>query len=877
MTRNNLPAFPTPFIGRADEISELSQLLDNPDCRLLTLIGLGGIGKTRLAVEVAQRVQTNFPDGVFFVPLQPLQAPNQIIMTVLNAIDLKVVGNPHADLLAYMGEKQLLLVIDNFEHLLDGVDLLSEILSAAPRVKILTTSREALNLQEEWLRQIHGLTYPASGISAVVHTYSALQLFYDRSHRLRGDIDFAAQHDDIVRICQLVEGMPLALELAAGWVKTLSCRDIADELQQSQAILAARVQNAATRHHSMQTVFDHSWHMLTVHEQIVLRRFAVFRGGCTREAAEQVTGSTLNELTSLVEKSLLRHDPASGRYDMHELLRQYADEQRILAGDGNEVSDSHATYFMTYLSKREQDMKGRRQLAALNEIKADFENIRVAWYWTLATKNYSGLEQATESLFHFCEMQGWFQAGHELLGSAHDQLTAEITEDMHAIQGRIRVRAIWMLRWEDYNLDGGAAIKAEIHDWLVLARQQADQPQIAFCLWLSGALGHLTGDFARVIPLLKESLALYTDMGDRFYMARVADWMGAVVGANGQIEEFISLSRQSLDLRRAIDDRFGMAASLVNLGLGALEAGQYARAKRYIEEMGRIYLEIGSGAWMVRMAAYLAWIAFQQGDFQECRAQAEKALEMTAQYSSSRVDGTDLARALLGMLATLDEDYARSWTLCEDGTSEVRPPNLRPEEGLAVAACGLEDYSVARYYFLKSLNVAYHWQDYRGMTIALPVAAILMNNAGYAERAVEILGLAFHHPASARAWMEQWPLLIRLRAHLEAELGTTAYAMAWENGRHSDLKAATAGLLLHFESDESQPAHSSKHNLIEPLSKREIEILGLIAEGLTNREIALRLFLAVGTIKAHASNIYGKLGVDNRTAAVARARMLNLL
>ncbi len=328
MAVSNLPTQPTHFFGRTAELAEFTALLQDPACRLLTLVGPGGIGKTRLALELADRVTPHFADGVYYVPLQALHKADNILSAIIASIPLHISSgeDPQQRLLDYLQAQHLLLVLDNFEHILAGIDLLSAILDHASQVKILVTSRESLKLREEWLRQIRGLDYPENG-STASQPYSGVQLFVERARRLRGDFVPDAHYSHIVRICQIVEGTPLALELAAGWIKSLSCREIAEELQQDWDILAARAPDAPERHRSMQAVFDHSWQLLTEDEQAGLRRMAVFRGGCTREAAQQVAGADLPLVAALVEKSLLRHDLDSGRYDMQELLRQYMQEQ----------------------------------------------------------------------------------------------------------------------------------------------------------------------------------------------------------------------------------------------------------------------------------------------------------------------------------------------------------------------------------------------------------------------------------------------------------------------------------------------------------------------------------------------------------------------
>ena len=263
MAMHNLPTFPTPFIGRVDEIGQLSHLLDDPACRLLTLVGPGGMGKTRLGVEVARCKLGDFPDGVYFIPLQPLRAADQMVSAVIDALPLQAIREPQQELMNYLGEKHLLLIIDNFEHVLAGSDLVSAMLAHAPRIKVLVTSRETLKLQGEWVRTVSGLTYPAEGSPQNDGSYSAAELFSETARRLRGDFSLDNEYPRVIRICQLVEGMPLALELAAGWMTTLTCAEIVYEVERNLDFLTSETRDLPERHRSMQAVFEHSWQLLT--------------------------------------------------------------------------------------------------------------------------------------------------------------------------------------------------------------------------------------------------------------------------------------------------------------------------------------------------------------------------------------------------------------------------------------------------------------------------------------------------------------------------------------------------------------------------------------------------------------------------------------
>jgi predicted ATPase/DNA-binding CsgD family transcriptional regulator len=884
METSNLPTQPTPFVGRLEELHQISALINDPECRLLTLVGPGGIGKTRLAIEVVR--QLNGSKRSYFVPLQPLNSPDLIVPALAEAIGLEFTAGtePKEQMLDYLSRNSMLLLLDNFEHLLDAAPLVSDILTAAPSVKLLVTSRERLNLVEEWSFEVQGLNFPISAsAAAVLETYSAVQLFVQRARRSQSDFSLTdTRKPAVIRICQLVGGMPLGIELAAVWVRALSCDEIADEIEHSLDILTTPARNVEPRHRAMRAVLEHSWKMLTDAEQQVFTKLSVFKGGFRKDAAQVVAGASLPTLSALVDKSLLRVSE-SGRYEIHELLRQYGEEHLDVSGETDNTRDAHALYFTDFLAQREQDIKGRRQIAALYEIDADFENIRAAWRWHLATKNYAALDSALETFRLYLEMRGPHADAIELLRSAHNQLTAEAaaepSADLHVIKGRMQARLMWLDMWEGFSSESLAAMKPDAEELLAAARQQGDKAQIAYCLWLLGVLDVFADNFEAGLPWLEECLAVYTELDDPFYIARAADWLGGLLEGYGQTEAGVKLSQQSYDLRRAIGDRYGMTAALANLIDAALSAGRYDQAKRFAQEMGQHYQALGSGKWMTRATGYLSVASFQQGDFQTTRALAEETMEIIATGGLVGRGGMAYSFVMLGMLAALEEDYARCQELCErrGDHREVLPVH---EEGLAVAACGLGDYPTAQHHFVTALVPAIISHDYRGMTIGLPVAAILLAHEGHPERAVEILGLAFHHPASAKIWMEQWPLLQRLRVDLLAVLSPQVFDAAWERGKESDLETEASALLGHFQSsDRPEKAATGTTHKVEaaPLTGRELEILGLMAQGMTNRDISEKLYLTVGTVKWYGSQICSKLHVHNRVQAIARARELNLL
>lgn len=327
---HNMPTYHTLFIGRDQELSDLSELLKNKQTRLVTIAGPGGIGKTRLAVEVAHACLATFPEGIYFVPLASVQKAEEVETAVARAMGLYLTAtdNVRDRLQAYLQNKQVLLVMDNFEHLEGSAHLqwIAQILTTTQAVKILATSRTSLNVGAEWVRHLAGIDFPQGLDGESVAEYSAIQLFVDRVHRIRHDFSLAEEAGNIIEICRLVQGMPLALELAAAWVKALPCAQIVREIKRNVDFLATTFEDVDPRHRSLRAVFDTSWQMLKPQEQQVMQRLSVFRGGFGLAAAEQVADASPLILAQLIDKSLLYHQ-AEGKYEMHELLRHYVKDR----------------------------------------------------------------------------------------------------------------------------------------------------------------------------------------------------------------------------------------------------------------------------------------------------------------------------------------------------------------------------------------------------------------------------------------------------------------------------------------------------------------------------------------------------------------------
>jgi predicted ATPase/DNA-binding CsgD family transcriptional regulator len=632
----SLPLQGTSFVGREAELDEIVTLLRGPSCRLLTLTGPGGSGKTRLALEAAVRLQGDFADGATFVALQPVSSPAFLVPTLAEAAGLMLHGprDAQAQLADFLAGRQMLLALDNFEHLLDGAPLVSALLAAAPGLKVLVTSREVLNLQEEWSRPVPGLAFPAgdANSAAALADYSAVRLFAERARQARSTFDLDEEAGCVASICRLVEGLPLALELAASWLRSLSCAEVTSELERNLDFLETSLRNVPERHRSMRAVFEQSWELLSPAEQDVFARLSVFHGGCTRPAATAVAGATLGTLQALVDKSLLQVTPA-GRYQIHELLRQYAAEQ--LAADTAALAATrqrHATYFAGFLAQHESRLKGAGQHEALQAIDAELDNVRAAWRKAAGQQDRALVEQALGSLFLYYQMRSRPQEGLDAFHLAGGQVGAAGT----LLPAKLRLLETWFqsamlsdpaptarLYEDDFGeirplgQDESMAMPLCLFAWAasrledVTPLQQFYAANLAFhrqqgndwgTAWAAYALGTIPmmiygeaepegEELVAALPYLEESLALLRALGNRWASTYVLHVAGQLLLHQERFAEAGVLFRESLQICREVGDPGGVAFALHSLGEAAAGLQEYEGSWRYLAEAIQVSYE----------------------------------------------------------------------------------------------------------------------------------------------------------------------------------------------------------------------------------------------------------------------------------------------
>jgi predicted ATPase len=493
---HNLPQQPTPFIGREEELDALDILLADPKTRLITIVGPGGMGKTRLSLASAERqlAQTAvFPHGVFFIHLAHIQTADKMIPAIARALKLSLdsgwqdnrpdrmpsdTRSAQDQLLDYLRHKQLLLVLDNFEHVLEGAALVSEILQTAPQVQILVTSRERLQLREEQVYPIQGLDFPDWETLEDARQYPAVRLFLQAAHRVQPNFAItAADLPYLTRICRAVGGMSLGLELAAAWVDMLSLPDIAAEIQSSLDLLETDVRNVPERHRSIRAVFTYSWQQLSQTEQDVFAQFAVFRGGFSRTAAQKITGASMRTLANLVNKSFLQYNQQRDRYEFHELMRQYAMEK--LAEDeaqATAVRNKHSSYYCAAVQHRENKLRAGHPQVALSEIEADQENVRAAWDWAVEQGDVVGIDQAVNGLGFFYVFRDRLYDGLAISEAASNKLRQ--LPESHINQRVLAKTLIWHGRFMIYL--GQIEAQTAIQEAMTLL-EQAEQMSEDIC------------------------------------------------------------------------------------------------------------------------------------------------------------------------------------------------------------------------------------------------------------------------------------------------------------------------------------------------------------------------------------------------------------
>jgi predicted ATPase/DNA-binding CsgD family transcriptional regulator len=630
----NLPAEPTPFIGRKDELLEIKRRFT--DTRLLTLTGPGGIGKTRLALKVARDAEDDFADGCFFVALAPIRMVEHIVQTIAEAVRFSVATHedPQYQLLRYLRKKNLLLVMDNFEHMVDGVGIVNEILQAAPEVKIIATSRERLNLQRETIFNLDGLSFPTDMDSKDILNYDAITLFVQSARKVRPEFTPSLEElRHITTICQMVQGMPLAIELAAAWLHILNVDEVVEELERGLDILATEMRDAPERHRSISAVFDHSWSLLDPIEQKIVKFLSVFRGGFTRDAVKQVSGASLQELAGLINKSFLSHDPGSGRLEIHELLRQYAQAQlKETPRDNAAAQEAHAAYYAEFMHQRGRHLRDKRQQQVLADIEADIENVRAAWQYYLDQRNTQQMWKLITGIWHVYWIRWWNHAGMELFAEAVQGLRGAQDEEILPLRALAMAFQAYFMTWLGLADRGFELAKESVE---ILQMQGHPEPLVfAYDSLLVNA--YFLGRMDEEIEVANRMFEITTELDDKWLLAFTLFAVGMVALIEDDYLEAKRLAQLNLKLYEEVGDVSGSTMPLIILGHVALARGEYEEAKEYYLRCLELSEKINFHYSIQTASKYLSKVAISLGKNEEAEIYLHQCLMLTKEIGFVR-------------------------------------------------------------------------------------------------------------------------------------------------------------------------------------------------------------------------------------------------
>lgn len=590
---SHLPVSPTPLIGREYETTIIPKQLLEPACRMLTLTGPGGIGKTRLSIEVGRALEPHFANGAHFISLAGVGAPESILPAIADVLKLGFSGPAEltVQLTNFLHDKEILLIFDNMEHLLEGSQILSDILQGTHHVKVLVTSREQLHLQWEWLFEVQGLPLPEESELNALEKNSAIQLFVQRARQ--ASQSFSLESEDvsaIIRICRLVGGLPLAIELAASWARMLSPREIARELEKSLDFLETRKLDVPHRHRSIKTVFDHSWKLLTENERELLMKLSVFQGGFTREAAVSVTDASLFLLSSLVDKSLLQYSKNPDRYDLHELIRTYALTQ-LQNNPAEEESTSlkYAIHYANWIQSLEWEFKSPRQTQTSQIIRAETSNWHNTWHWAVGHQRLDLLRKMIPTLNWYFEVNGYYDEAISAFKASVDYFrmrgvpaNLKTAEDKSAFAFMIDA-----LGWFEFRKGNVKTAIPLLQESLDIAREY-DDPEVMY--YIHGNWGYLslfTGEVEEARRRTAESLR-YGQMLQPWHQAIPVSVLGIVAYQQGNFQEAYQQLTESLNLWRSVGDPRGLVFTMIYMGMTAIGLKEFASAKSILAESNQI-------------------------------------------------------------------------------------------------------------------------------------------------------------------------------------------------------------------------------------------------------------------------------------------------
>ncbi len=713
MPGHNLPAAQTSFVGREPELRQIAAMLSDPACRLISVVGPGGCGKSRLALQAASRAMRSFTDGACYVPLEACSSINYLVNAIAKALEFSIDGyasdlDPRTQLLDYLRGRSILLLLDGFEHLVEGAGLLSEILEAAPQARLIVTSRQRLGLHGEWILQIEGLPVEPVAAPPKLQESDAARLFCARARQSNLDFQLAeADQKPVARICQLVEGMPLGIELAAAWHPMLSPAEIAGEMEKDLDFLSSSMRDRPEKHRSLRTVFDSTWALLSPKEQILFSQLAIFRGGFTRQAAEQVCGASLAQLSALRDKSLL-WKTSSGKFDMHNLLRQFALEKLDQFSE-NEREALHARYSQYYirlLLDREMDFWGTRMLQAREEIRLDIENLHAAIDWACQQWDEAKFRHALIVLMYFYVCHGWHagkEAFREIARQRKEALTArgvaDPTTDSVYLAARIHQA---LFQTELGQIEESEAISKECLNGVI---ELGLKEELSECMNNLGVNASFRGEYDESCEWLEKAILVGRECGHLVWYTCLL-WLGHTCFLKGEYEQGQLTLEKSLELFERLGTHWGIAFGLSKMGLALDGMGEHARALQTHRDALAIFNRINHAAGQGFALSRMCMSAALLGEYQLAVDYGRQACQFCEKIGHQWVICLTYCRLIFAYLGLGEVEQAKRsliTALEQSGQEQMLPIILYALAGAAsiFAAQGEARAALELFYFVR--------------------------------------------------------------------------------------------------------------------------------------------------------------------------------